>query len=297
MRSIRPATERTGTEAVAPRARGFHRQLLVILWLLAWAAQPVAAQSQPSATVQQSLLSLIQGQSADVGVAALDLQSGKLVTVNGDRDFPMASTVKVAVAAAYLSQVDHGRRSLDDKINGKSAATLIELMLTRSSNPATDLLIRDLGGPRAIQEWLNWYGHSEIKVDRYIAQLLSDRRDLWDKRDSATPKALAALLRNIDESTWLKPQSRAYLLDVMSRCITGRNRIRGLLPRGTPVAHKTGTLAGLSNDMGILTLPDGRRIALVIFVRGGADRSRTIAEAARTIYDGFFKNTVASNSR
>jgi beta-lactamase class A len=49
--------------------------------------------------------------------------------------------------------------------------------------------------------------------------------------------------------------------------------------------------------MGILTLPDGRRIALVIFVRGGADRSRTIAEAARTIYDGFFKNTVASNSR
>jgi beta-lactamase class A len=73
----------------------------------------------------------------------------------------------------------------------------------------------------------------------------------------------------------------------MSRCITGRNRIRGLLPAGTRVEHKTGTLSGLTGDVGFITLQDGRRIAVAMFARGGSNRPRTIAEAARAIYDGF----------
>jgi beta-lactamase class A len=73
----------------------------------------------------------------------------------------------------------------------------------------------------------------------------------------------------------------------MSRCHTGRNRIRGLLPIGTQVENKTGTLSGLSTDVGFITLPDGRRIAVAFFARGGTNRPRTIAEAARAIYDGF----------
>ena len=75
----------------------------------------------------------------------------------------------------------------------------------------------------------------------------------------------------------------------MSRCETGKNRMKALLPNGTPVEHKTGTLNGLADDVGFITLPDGRRIAIAIFTRGGSDRPRTIAEAARTIYDGFAK--------
>ena len=61
----------------------------------------------------------------------------------------MASTVKVAVAALYLAQVDHGRRSLDDTINGQSARSLMARMLIHSDNRATDILLKDLGGPRA----------------------------------------------------------------------------------------------------------------------------------------------------
>jgi beta-lactamase class A len=85
----------------------------------------------------------------------------------------------------------------------------------------------------------------------------------------------------------LKPQSRSFIKTMMARCITGRNRMRALLPVGTPVEHKTGTLTGLTDDVGFITLPDGRRIAVAIFARGGNDRPRTIAEAARAIYDGF----------
>ena len=73
----------------------------------------------------------------------------------------------------------------------------------------------------------------------------------------------------------------------MAKCQTGKNRMKWLLPEGTGVAHKTGTLDGLSDDVGFITMPDGRRIIVAIFARGGSNRPRTIAEAARTIYDGF----------
>jgi beta-lactamase class A len=199
----------------------------------------------------------------------------------------MASTVKVAVAAAYLSQVDHGRRSLNDKISGQSAASLMERMMIHSDNHATDLLLRDLGGPSGLQDWIAFNGLYNLRVDRTIARLLADKRDLWDVRDSSTPLAMVDLLRRLDKGNVLKPESRSYLMGLMGRCATGKNRIRGLLPWGTKVEHKTGTLNNYASDVGYITMPNGRRVAVAMFARGGTDRPRTIAEAARAIYDGF----------
>ncbi|HVF36984.1 MAG TPA: hypothetical protein VNA29_03475, partial [Sphingomicrobium sp.] len=55
----------------------------------------------------------------------------------------------------------------------------------------------------------------------------------------------------------------------------------------TYVENKTGTLSGLTTDVGFITLPDGRRLAVAFFARHGANRPTTIAWAARSIYDGF----------
>jgi beta-lactamase class A len=264
------------------------RIVAVLLSLLAFTAQPAAAASSASLTeLEQQLSSLVQGKSADVGIAALDLNTGETVSIKGDTPFPMASTVKVAVAALYLAQVDHGRRSLDDTINGQSARSLMARMLIHSDNRATDVLLGDLGGPRVLHSWLQDNGVTGLRVDRTIAQLLSARRDLWDRRDSSTPRAMVDLLRRIYKADLIRPESRNYLLDLMARCQTGKNRMKALLPAGTPVEHKTGTLTGLADDVGFITLPDGRRVAVAIFTRGGTDRPRTIAETARTIYDGF----------
>ena len=264
------------------------RIVAILLWLTAFAAQPAAAATSPKLwTLEQQLSTLIANKSADVGVAALDMATGETVSVNGDKAFPMASTMKVAVAAAYLSQVDHGRRSLDDRISGRSARALMERMMIYSDNHATDILIRDLGGPAKVDEWVRWHGVSKFRVDRTIAQLLRARRDLWDQRDSATPMAMVDLLKRIDKGQVLKPWSRSYLLDMMARCRTGKNRIRGLLPYGTRVENKTGTLNGYSSDVGFITLRNGRRVAIAVFARGGSDRPRTIAETARAVYDGF----------
>jgi beta-lactamase class A len=259
----------------------------LILSLLALVTQPALAASSPNLiSLEQQLSSMVAGKSADVGIAALDLNSGETVSIKGNTPFPMASTVKVAVAALYLAQVDNGRRSLDDVINGQSARSLMRRMLVHSDNRATDILLADLGGPRAVHDWLQANGITGLRVDRNISDLLRSKRDLWDRRDSSTPVAMVDLLRRLYKAELIKPESRNFLLDLMAQCQTGKNRMKALLP-GVPIEHKTGTLDGLADDVGFITMPDGHRVAVAIFTRGGSNRPQTIAETARVIYDGF----------
>jgi beta-lactamase class A len=259
----------------------------LILSLLALVTQPALAASSPNLiSLEQQLSSMVAGKSADVGIAALDLNSGETVSIKGNTPFPMASTVKVAVAALYLAQVDNGRRSLDDVINGQSARSLMRRMLVHSDNRATDILLADLGGPRAVHDWLQANGITGLRVDRNISDLLRSKRDLWDRRDSSTPVAMVDLLRRLYKAELIKPESRNFLLDLMAQCQTGKNRMKALLP-GVQIEHKTGTLDGLADDVGFITMPDGHRVAVAIFTRGGSNRPQTIAETARVIYDGF----------
>ena len=264
------------------------RFFAILLSLTAFVAAPVSAAASPDlVSVEQQLQSLMADKSADVGVAALDLNTGESLSIKGDTPFPMASTVKVAIAALYLSQVDHGQKTLDDTIRGESVRSLMGKMLIYSDNRAADVLFKDVGGPHAVHRWLVDNGIQGVRVDRTIAQLLADKRDLWDTRDSSTPKAMVDLLRRIYKGDLISPSSRNYLLGVMAKCHTGKNRMKWLLPAGTPVEHKTGTLNGLADDVGFITMPDGHRIAVAIFARGGSNRPQAIAEAARAIYDGF----------
>jgi beta-lactamase class A len=269
------------------------RLVKLLFWLIAFAAAPALAQAPttPLQMLERRLAATTSENPGEYGIAALDLANGRIVSVNGNTPFPMASTVKVAVAVTYLSEVDAGRRSLDDQIGGESAATLMNLMLTRSDNRATDQLLAMLGGPGTVDLWLHAHNLQGIRVDRTIAQLLSDRRDLRDARDSSTPMAMLRLLQMIDSGQALSADSRDRLLDMMSHCVTGSNRIRALLPPGTRVEHKTGTLSGYTGDVAFVTLPDNRRIAMVLFARGGDNRPAVIATAARAIYDGFAAET------
>jgi beta-lactamase class A len=264
------------------------RFVAIFLWLFAFVAAPATAAASPDlVSVQQQVAALLADNSADVGIAALDLNTGESLSIKGDTPFPMASTVKVAIAALYLSQVDHKQKTLDDTIHGESVRSLMNKMLIYSDNRAADILFKDVGGPHAVNHWLVQNGIHGVHVNRTIAQLLADKRDLWDTRDSSTPKAMVDLLKRIYSGDLISMGSRNYLLGIMGKCHTGRNRMKSLLPDGTHVEHKTGTLDGLSDDVGFISMPDGHRIVVAIFARGGSNRPRTIAEAARTIYDGF----------
>jgi len=251
-------------------------------------ASPALAQLSPTLSeLEMRITATAQENPGEYGIAALDLETGELVGVNTDMAFPMASTMKIAVAAAYLADVDAGRRSLDDRIAGSAAYELMDQMMVRSNNHATDLLIARLGGPASVDAWLDEHEIEGIRVDRTIAQLLAARRDLWEDKDTSTPRAMLELLRRIDSGEVLSPASKSLLLDMMRRCSTGRNRIKGLMPENAVVEHKTGTLNGYTSDVGFLTLPNGHRVAVAFFARGGSNRPAVIATAARAIYDGF----------
>ena len=245
------------------------------------------ASSVALVSLERDLSALVARHPGEYGIAALDLRDGSTVAINGEIPFPMASTVKLAIAAAFLADVDQGKRSLGDTIAGRSAARLLELMIVRSDNGATDLLLAALGGPGAVQQWLWSQKITGMRVDRTIAQLLREHGHLADSRDVATPVAMVALLNKLDNGNVLTPQSRTFLIELMRRCETGTRRIRAMLPAGTMVEDKTGTLDGVTNDVGFINMPDGRRVAIAVFARGGRDRQPVIAEVSRMIYDRF----------
>ncbi|HWU04274.1 MAG TPA: serine hydrolase [Novosphingobium sp.] len=258
-----------------------------------------------------------------IGVAAVDLGSGRGISVMGDQPFPMASTVKVAIVATFLEGVDQGRFHLSDRYplmmpvpsrrfstavapvrpgTMLSALELIELAITRSDNHATDALLAAIGGPQAVNRWLRKTGVSGIHIDRDIATLVRDDGAIdpartIDLRDSTTPQAMATLLAGLYQGQWLTPQSREVLLGAMRRCLTGVHRMKALLPGEAMVGHKTGTLSNTSSDVGIIRTADGRTLAVAIYVTGQGSkpgREARIANIARAIYDGYQSEPLAA---
>lgn len=265
---------------------------------------------------EQRIAELANGDMGRIGVAALDLSTGEQIAVLGNQRFPMASTSKIAVAAAYLEMVEQGRYSLTSEFpllipvrsakfsspaapvregNYMSAIDLIEIMITRSSNPATDALLAAVGGPGRVNAWMRRQGINDFSIDRDIATLVRDDGEYdpanWiDDRDSATPDAMVRLLQGLYRGDFLSDQSRQVLLGAMSRTVTGRRRIVANIPSEARVSHKTGSLNNTSSDIGIIETPDGRAIAVAIYVTGqGSRRAREarIASIARALYDGF----------
>jgi len=266
--------------------------------------------------LEQRIAQLAEGSKGRIGVAAIDLATGRQISVLGDQRFPMASTSKIAIAATYLEGVDQGRWTLTSEFplmlavrsqpfstsaapvrRGQymSAVELIDLMLTRSSNPATDALLAAVGGPTVVNDWARRAGIAEFELTRDIATLVRDDGEFdpavhIDQRDSATPQAMVRLLSGLYQGQWLSASSRNVLIGAMERCRTGTRRIPALMPTAVTVAHKTGSLNNTSSDIGVLTAPDGRSIAVAIYVTGQGtrlDRERRIASIARAIYDGY----------
>ncbi len=277
--------------------------------------EPRAPQSY-SSPLQVQLASVANAEEGRIGVAALDLETGRSVQVLGHQPFPMASTSKIAIVATFLDGVDHGRYRLTDqfpmmmpvpsrKFDGPvapvrpgqmlSAQNLIELAITRSNNHAADALLAVVGGPQAVDRWLRRAGLTDLHMDRDITTLVRDDGAVdpartIDTRDSATPIAMVRLIAGLYRGEWLSASSRAVLLGAMERCRTGAHRMRALLPDDARVTHKTGTLYNTASDVGLFYMPDGRPIAVAIYVTGQGgrpNRDARIATIARALYDGY----------
>ncbi|WP_017665046.1 serine hydrolase [Porphyrobacter sp. AAP82] len=280
------------------------------------ARDPQSFDAVYASTFEQRIADLANPALGRIGVAAVDLATGEEVMVLGDQLFPMASTSKVAIAATYLEMVEQGRFTLTSEFplmlpvpsarfsTAKApvragqympAIDLIELMITRSSNPATDALLAAVGGPQAVNSWVQRKGLAPFSINRDIATLVRDDGEynpanFIDTRDAATPRAMVRLLAGLYRGEYLSEQSRQVILGAMSRTVTGKRRIPANIPLEARVSHKTGSLSNTSSDIGIIECPDGRVIAVAIYATGQGGklaREERIAAIARAVYDGF----------
>ena len=273
-----------------------------------------AAREATRDSVQRRIAELANAVDGSVGFAAVHVPSGVRLSHNGAVRYPLRSVYKLPIALSTLRRVDAGQLSLDSVITvtpadfapnhsplrdaaaGKPISvtldSLLMLMIAESDNTASDVLLRLAGGPGAVTRDVSALGISDVRVDRTERELGSSRDSEADPRDTGTPDAMADLLVAVQNGQGLSAGSHRRLLEIMQRTRTGPNRIRALLPAGTPVAHKTGTGTPMTNDAGLLTLPGGAgQVAIVVFVRStagsAASRERVIAEIARAVYDYF----------
>nr|AIA13897.1 ClassA_beta_lactamase [uncultured bacterium] len=252
-----------------------------------------------------------------VGVTATVLETGESVTLNGDRQFPMQSVYKFPIAMAVLAQVDQGKlkldrkvrvetsdvlqgsRILDEKSQGMefSLAELLKYMVSESDGTSCNVLLRQVGEPRIVTEYLRSLGINDIVVANTEKELAQDPAVKY--RNYATPDATVVLLRAFHEGKGLSKSSQALLLQLMTETTTGPQRIKGLLPDGTVVAHKTGTsstvngVTAATNDVGLVTLPNGRHMAIAVFVSdsgaNNATREGVIAKVTKAAWDEWSK--------
>jgi len=267
--------------------------------------------------LQKQIEQIASAAKGRVGVAAEVLETGESVSLNPHGQFPMQSVYKLPIGMAVLAQVDNGKLKLEQKVRVEKSdfvrlgqaspvrdrypngveLTLSELLrfTVSESDGTTSDVVLDLVGIEAVTKYLNELGINEIVVANSEKEIGRDRETQY--RNWASPHGAVQLLRSLHERRGLSEQSQQLLLKYMTETPTSAKRLKGLLPKTVVVAHKTGTggsndgVAPATNDIGLITLPDGRHLAIAVFVSDArADletREGTIARIAKAIYDHF----------
>jgi beta-lactamase class A len=251
-----------------------------------------------------------------VGVAVMLLESRESADLRGDEHFPMHSVYKLPIAMAVLQRVDKGELKLDQMVRVETSdfvrqgmyspgrdkypegaqlttAELLHYTVSESDGTTSDVLLNLGGGPRGVMAFLDEIKVSGINVvnsEKEIGREWQTQYANW-----ATPKGAVDLLAALQTRRGLSPESQALLLKLATESVPGAKRLKGQLPAGTVVAHKTGTggtrdgITSATNDIGIITLPEYRHLAVAVFVSDSAaddaTRESVIARIAKAAWD------------
>ncbi len=290
------------------------RRMLITALAAAPVLMPAAARAATSATNLNSSINAIEQRSGGrLGVAALDLQTGRRFAWRGDQRFRMCSTFKMPLGAAILRRVDQGRERLDRVISygpevlmGNSNATkqnlgkgmtvgaLCEATTIWSDNAAANLLLDALEpkkGPEAMTRFLRSIGDQTTRVARYEPEMNTGPES--DLRDTTTPTAILATWKALLVDDALSPASRQQLAAWVLDNRTGDKRLKAGLPLDWKVGDKTGNDGkAITNDIAIAWPPGRKPLLIATFHdRGSSDddtRSAVLAEVARTLVAGGF---------
>jgi len=232
----------------------------------------------------------------------------------------MQSVFKFHIALAVLAEIDKGKLSLDKKIviakeellpvdfwsplrdenpNGGSFTIerLIQYSVSHSDNTACDILIRLIGTPKTVEEYIKSSGIQEIKITYNEEEMQAKWENMF--QNWTTPKAASQTLKIFFENknNLLSKGSYDFFWKTNKETTTGKNRIKGQLPDGTIVAHKTGWsgtnketgITAAVNNIGIVFLPNGEYFIISVFVSESKENFDTnekiIADIAKATYD------------
>ncbi len=231
-------------------------------------------------------------------------------------NFPMQSVFKFPLALAILDLVDQGKWKLDDliavgaeeilpdtwspmrKVYPKGGniplKELIRYSVAESDNNACDILFRLAGGVVPVQNYLHNKGIDTIRICSTEADMHRNNKLQYD--NYSTPLAMNGLFRQWDAGKLLGKESTAFLKKVLEQTVTGAGRLRGKLPDGTVVAHKTGTsdvtpegITSALNDAGIIRMPRGKNLVISVFVSDCKDEPQVIEQAIAGLAALFFE--------
>jgi beta-lactamase class A len=244
-----------------------------------------------------------------IGVTVVHVETGRTVAFEGARPLPLYSVYKLPLAIVVLKDVEEGRLRLEQKVRvtpedaapgaqansdlwrkpaERTVEELLDLSVRRSDNTSTDKLLQLVGGAAVVKERMHAFGFTGIDIHSSSREFAARR----DRPNTGTADDLAQLLVRLQKGELLQPPQTALLIGFMQRATTGAKRLRGDLPAGTTVADKTGTgeAGATTNDVGLITLPNGKgHLAIAVLMSGSKLSQRAqeklIAELARVAYD------------
>jgi len=290
--------------------------LYIITLILLIISLPTYAQIN---SLKENILQIINKKNAEVGVSISGMEDKDTLNINNDKHFPLQSIFKFHLALTVLNRVDKRKLSLSQKIyirksdlllntwsplrekypNGNIEIPLAEILkytISESDNNGCDILFRLIGGTKTVNDYIHKIGIKNFA----IAATEEEMHKEWNVQFSnwTIPKSTNDLLILFYNKKYISKTSFDFLWEIMIETSTGKKRIKGLLPEGTLVAHKTGTsgtneqgVTSAINDIGIVTLPNGKHFAISVFVSNSKENNeineKIISEISKVTWDYF----------
>jgi beta-lactamase class A len=269
-------------------------------------------------SLRSQILQISKSAKGIVGVSILGIESRDTLNYNGSARLVVHSVMKFPIAMTVLNLVDKGKYKLDQKMkvskkdlpagtwsplrdkypDGTEIALsdLLGYMVSQSDNNACDFLLKKLGGPGVVENYIQSLGIKGINIVASEA----DMAKAWEVQYTnwCKPADVVHLLDIFYQGKALSKNSNDFLWKIMTETSTGPHRIKGLLPKDAVVAHKTGSsgtndegLTPAANDVGIITLPNGKHLAIAVMVCNSkadeATRDGVIAQIAKAAWDTY----------
>jgi beta-lactamase class A len=273
---------------------------------------------EPSlAGLDKRLAPLADAHKGEVAIAVKHLDNGESYYLNADKPMPTASLIKVAVLIEVYLQADEGKFSLkdpvtlreEDKVPGSGILTThfsdgttfpmrdaIHLMMGFSDNTATNLIL-DRVGVASVNKRTEAWGLKETrlnaKVFRGSTTSVDPERTKRYGLGSTTAREMAALFEELQAGMRLRPALKQAVLGHLRRN-EDKDKFSRLLPSGTIVAHKDGSVSDARTDAGIIYTPTGP-VVVVVLTNGNADRrwvsdnagNMLCARVAQAVYEHY----------